>query len=485
MPSATPSPSTDRPHTKPICLAGFIRSPSGAAGLLRVLGCCSAAGHSSAHLPLCPHVSGGRPVGHAAPRCRLISALPGDSETAGSALLISPPCPGFYPRGCITDRGAHGKAALPLVRRCELFPAPFFSLKSEPSSPILFAIVFVISLTSGLCEGQQTLSSLFGWLADCPFLLQELAFRPLLHVPIIGAYGLSASLTSDVRALGAPRRSVATVRGVSGGAARTRRTRRASRAALVEEAGQPGQDERGPDGHEPGAPSEATRKPRSHGRDADDVPLAAVSGPPGCSAQGYKIRGNRSGYRGYRSNRPGPVALSFSSGEKPPPAAQPPRAPGSRAAANRPGSRRRGSRLPTPANRSGFRSVSAVTARPRVVHCEKVSKEVREYFQRELERTKKLTAQRAQEKLRKEKATAEGNYPGGGEAYDEEAELQRALNQSRAEEEFRRGVQQRGGAYEHGGGSSTRGEGTLQRMLRRATSARQTPGVTDYNLAKD
>nr|CAB3478940.1 unnamed protein product [Digitaria exilis] len=120
-----------------------------------------------------------------------------------------------------------------------------------------------------------------------------------------------------------------------------------------------------------------------------------------------------------------------------------------------------------------------------VVHCEKVSKEVREYFQRELERTKKLTAQRAQEKLRKEKAAAEGNYPGGGEvyaAYDEEAELQSALNQSRAEEEFRRGVQQRGGAYEHGGGSSTRGEGTLQRMLRRATSARQTPGVTDYNL---
>ncbi|KAF8677260.1 hypothetical protein HU200_046742 [Digitaria exilis] len=180
-----------------------------------------------------------------------------------------------------------------------------------------------------------------------------------------------------------------------------------------------------------------------------------------------------------------PAQLSFSSGEKPPPAAQPPRAPGSRAAANRPGSRRRGSRLHTPANRSGltgFRSVLAVTARPRVVHCDRVSKEVREYFQRDLERAKKLTAQRAQEKLRKEKAAAEGNYPGGDEAYDEEAELQRALNQSRAEEEFRRGVQQRGGAYEHGGGSGTRGEGTLQRMLRRATSARQTPGVTDYNL---
>ncbi|KAF8693446.1 hypothetical protein HU200_038842 [Digitaria exilis] len=172
-------------------------------------------------------------------------------------------------------------------------------------------------------------------------------------------------------------------------------------------------------------------------------------------------------------------------GRKTAPAAQPPRATGSRAAANRSGLRRSGSRLETPANRSGTsgsRSVLAVTARPRVVHCDRVSKEVREYFQRELERAKKLTAQRAQEKLRKEKAAAEGNYPGGDEAYDEEAELQRALNQSRAEEEFRRGVQQKGGAYEHGGGSGTRGEGTLQRMLRRATSARQTPRVTDYNL---
>nr|CAB3501569.1 unnamed protein product [Digitaria exilis] len=145
-----------------------------------------------------------------------------------------------------------------------------------------------------------------------------------------------------------------------------------------------------------------------------------------------------------------------------------------------------GSRPHTPAYRSVAavsRPAAAVSRPTEVVHCEKVSKEVREYFQRELERAKKVTAQRAQEKLRKEKAAAEGNYPGGDEAYDEEAELKRALNQSRAEEEFRRGVQQRGGAYEYGGGSGTRGEGgTLQRMLRRATSSRQTPGVTDYNL---
>nr|CAB3469166.1 unnamed protein product [Digitaria exilis] len=100
--------------------------------------------------------------------------------------------------------------------------------------------------------------------------------------------------------------------------------------------------------------------------------------------------------------------------------------------------RRPGSRLQTPANRSVAavsRPAAAVSRPTEVVHCEKVSKEVREYFQRELERDKKVTAQRAQEKLRKEKAAAEGNYPGGDEAYDEEAELQRALNQSRAEEE--------------------------------------------------
>ena len=106
-----------------------------------------------------------------------------------------------------------------------------------------------------------------------------------------------------------------------------------------------------------------------------------------------------------------------------------------------------------------------------VVHCMKVSKEVRDYFQRELDRAKKVTAQRAQEKLRKEAAAAEGNYPGEGEAYDEEAELERALNQSRAEEEFRRGVQQRGGAYEHGGGSGSRervrSRGCFEGQLRR------------------
>ena len=56
----------------------------------------------------------------------------------------------------------------------------------------------------------------------------------------------------------------------------------------------------------------------------------------------------------------------------------------------------------------------------------------------------------ARERLRREKAAAEGNYPGDEE--DEEAQVQRAMDLSRAEAEFRRGVEQRGGSYERGGG---------------------------------
>jgi len=88
---------------------------------------------------------------------------------------------------------------------------------------------------------------------------------------------------------------------------------------------------------------------------------------------------------------------------------------------------------------------------------------VREYFQHDIERAKKATADRARERLRWQKAVAEGNN--SGEEEDEEAQLQRAMDLSRAEVEYRRGVEQRGGAYEHGGGSgSTRGN-PMQRMF--------------------
>ena len=60
--------------------------------------------------------------------------------------------------------------------------------------------------------------------------------------------------------------------------------------------------------------------------------------------------------------------------------------------------------------------------------------------------------------------------------------MQRAMAQSREEEEFRRRV---GDSYEQGGGSgSARGDIVLKRMLRRASSTREPPlSVRDYNVA--
>src|SRR6185312_7631859 len=116
-----------------------------------------------------------------------------------------------------------------------------------------------------------------------------------------------------------------------------------------------------------------------------------------------------------------------------------------------------------------------------VVHCRNVPPDVREFFQRDIERAKKATADRARERLRREKSATEGNYPGDEE--DEEAQLQRAMDLSRAEAEFRRGVEQRGGAYERGGGSVSMRWDAMPRMLRRATSQRESPVVEDYNLA--
>jgi hypothetical protein len=84
--------------------------------------------------------------------------------------------------------------------------------------------------------------------------------------------------------------------------------------------------------------------------------------------------------------------------------------------------------------------------------------------------------------LRRDEAAAAGNNPTG--EYDEEEEVQRAMNQSRAEEEYRQSVSQRGCAYEQGGGSGSAGLNPFQRMLTRAGSRRDTPVVVeDYNLA--
>jgi hypothetical protein len=72
--------------------------------------------------------------------------------------------------------------------------------------------------------------------------------------------------------------------------------------------------------------------------------------------------------------------------------------------------------------------------------------------------------------LRQEKAAAEGNNP--DEQDDEETQMHYAINLSRAEAKFRRGVKQRGGEYEHGGGSGSARGNALHRMFQRATSQR-------------
>ena len=66
-----------------------------------------------------------------------------------------------------------------------------------------------------------------------------------------------------------------------------------------------------------------------------------------------------------------------------------------------------------------------------VVHCRNVPPDVREFFQRDIERAKKATTDWARERLRWQKSAAEGNYPGDEE--DEEAQVQRAMDLSRAE----------------------------------------------------
>jgi hypothetical protein len=105
---------------------------------------------------------------------------------------------------------------------------------------------------------------------------------------------------------------------------------------------------------------------------------------------------------------------------------------------------------------------------------------VREYFQRDIERTKKATTERARQRVAREDAAAAGNSPVAG--YDEEAQIQDAINLSRAEAEFRQGVEGRGGTYERGGGSGSAGLNPFQRMLRRVGSRRDTPVTTPSEI---
>jgi hypothetical protein len=87
-----------------------------------------------------------------------------------------------------------------------------------------------------------------------------------------------------------------------------------------------------------------------------------------------------------------------------------------------------------------------------VVRCRHVPPDVREYFQRDLDRAKNATNDRARERLLREEAAGRGNN--GGEADDEDAQVRHAMELTRAEEEYRQRVEWRGGAYKRGGGGS-------------------------------
>jgi hypothetical protein len=56
-----------------------------------------------------------------------------------------------------------------------------------------------------------------------------------------------------------------------------------------------------------------------------------------------------------------------------------------------------------------------------VLHGSRVPPPVQEYFQRDIERTKKATSERARQRVAREEAAAVGNNPAGG--YDEDAEI--------------------------------------------------------------
>ncbi|XP_066162205.1 uncharacterized protein [Oryza sativa Japonica Group] len=124
-----------------------------------------------------------------------------------------------------------------------------------------------------------------------------------------------------------------------------------------------------------------------------------------------------------------------------------------------------------------------------VTYCNSVPPDVREFFCRELDRIKDAGDQRKSDSGRRVEAARVNYYDLTGDA-DEEEQMEAAIAVSRQDENFRRDVEERGGTYEHGGGSGSaqpearKGRSNpITNMLRRATSHRESPAVRDYNLA--
>nr|XP_015645954.1 uncharacterized protein LOC107281601 [Oryza sativa Japonica Group] len=124
-----------------------------------------------------------------------------------------------------------------------------------------------------------------------------------------------------------------------------------------------------------------------------------------------------------------------------------------------------------------------------VTYCNSVPPDVREFFCRELDRIKDAGDQRKSDSGRRVEAARVNYYDLTGDA-DEEEQMEAAIAASRQDENFRRDVEERGGTYEHGGGSGSaqpearKGRSNpITNMLRRATSHRESHAVRDYNLA--
>jgi len=116
-----------------------------------------------------------------------------------------------------------------------------------------------------------------------------------------------------------------------------------------------------------------------------------------------------------------------------------------------------------------------------IASCLKIPPDVRDYFRRELQRTREKKKWINEERVNKvQSATPHINLDDDDDE-DEDEVLQHVMEQSRQEAEFQRKT---GGRYEHGGGSGS--GGGLSGLLRRVTSQRESrsKGIDDFDLQR-
>jgi len=114
-----------------------------------------------------------------------------------------------------------------------------------------------------------------------------------------------------------------------------------------------------------------------------------------------------------------------------------------------------------------------------VAPCSRTPPDVREYFRRELQRIR--DRKKTIDENRRNKVQSATPYIDLVDNENEDEVLQRVMEQSRQEEEFRR---QAGGRYEHGGGSGSGSGSGISGLLRKVTSQREgrSKGIGDFDL---